>query len=87
MRILHIVSFYEQDISKGGVGRAAGLLARIQARVGADVTIFPQILASKRTGRILYGRTEGVYGFTSFQLDEVRDFSFARHYSGLVCNG
>ena len=40
MRILHIVSFYEQDISKGGVGRAAVLLARIQSRVGADVTVF-----------------------------------------------
>lgn len=40
MRILHIVSFYEPDVSKGGVARAAGLLARGQARIGADVTVF-----------------------------------------------
>ncbi|MFQ5903745.1 MAG: glycosyltransferase [Candidatus Binatia bacterium] len=40
MRVLHIVSFYEQDVTKGGVARAAGLLARGQARIGANVTVF-----------------------------------------------
>ncbi len=40
MRILHIVSLYEQDVTRGGVGRAAGLLARGQVRIGANVTVF-----------------------------------------------
>ena len=40
MRILHVVSFYEQDVTKGGVAKAAGLLARAQARIGNHVTVF-----------------------------------------------
>ncbi len=38
MRVLHIASFYGSDVSTGGVARAADLLARGQARVGAVVT-------------------------------------------------
>ena len=40
MRVLHIVSFYRAGVSKGGVARAARLLAGAQARIGADVTFF-----------------------------------------------
>ncbi len=40
MRILHIASSYGPDVSKGGVARAADLLARAQVRIGADVTVF-----------------------------------------------
>ena len=40
MRVLHIASWYETDVSKGGVARAAELLARAQARVGAEVALF-----------------------------------------------
>lgn len=39
MRVLHIASFYAGDVSRGGVARAADLLARAQARIGADVTL------------------------------------------------
>ena len=40
MRVLHIASFYGSDVSKGGVARAADLLARSQARITTDVTFF-----------------------------------------------
>ena len=40
MRVLHIASFYAGDVSRGGVARAADVLARAQARVGAEVAFF-----------------------------------------------
>ena len=40
MRVVHIASLYGSDVSKGGVARAASLLARGQARIGADVSVF-----------------------------------------------
>ena len=40
MRVAHIASLYGSDVSKGGVARAASLLARGQARIGADVSVF-----------------------------------------------
>ncbi len=40
MRILHVCAFHERAVAKGGVAIATGSLARAQARVGADVTVF-----------------------------------------------
>ncbi len=47
MRVLHIASFYGSDVSTGGVARAADLLARSQARIGADVTFLAPDLGSR----------------------------------------
>ena len=39
MRVLHILSSYGENVKKGGVATAAGLLARAQVRLGAQVTV------------------------------------------------
>jgi len=48
MRVVHIASLYGSNVSKGGVARAADLLARAQARIGAEVTFLTMNGDSRR---------------------------------------
>ncbi len=59
MRVLHVTSFYEPSVAKGGLARAVGLLATSQARQGTDVTVFTTSV--------------GLGGAESSLTEEVRD--------------
>jgi glycosyltransferase involved in cell wall biosynthesis len=80
MRVVHIASLYGSDVSKGGVARAASLLARGQARIGADVSVFASSADVAGDLETREGEDHRGVSFHSFPIRRGSRLSFSRAF-------